>query len=154
MQTLFAGQAITEISRTETIKLFADVCCFSQRQKNRLEKRVKEFSKCRGCFEQLCVLIDLTQCMESVYFKELHKDQILRGIGFRYSEHPNAIWQTTPTRPAFSLIHNILDLIHSKRSLHRFPFFVYLVSIIYFYFYSPQDFIPFYRLLLITIDCY
>ena len=86
--------------------------------------------------------------------KELHKDQILRGIGFRYSEHHNAIWQTTPTRPAFSLTHNILDLIHSKRSLHRFPFFVYLVSIIYFYFYSPQGFIPFYRLLLITIDCY
>ena len=123
-------------------------------KKNRLEKRVKEFSKRRGCFEQLCILIDLTQCMESAYFKELHKDQILRGIAFRYSEHHNAIWQTTPTRPAFSLTHNILDLIHSKRSLHRFPFFVYLVSIIYFYFYSPQDFIPFYRLLLITIDCY
>ena len=29
-------------------------------KKNRLEKRVKEFSKFRGCFEQLCILIDLT----------------------------------------------------------------------------------------------
>ena len=46
---------------------------------NRLEKRVKEFSKFRGCFEQLCILIDLTQCMESVYFKRATQRPNLKG---------------------------------------------------------------------------
>ena len=48
-------------------------------KKNRLEKRVKEFSKFRGCFEQLCILIDLTQCMESVYFKRATQRPNLKG---------------------------------------------------------------------------
>jgi len=56
-------------------------------KKNRLEKRVKEFSKRRGCFEQLCILIDLTQCMESVYFKELGRTKVIKKN--RATQRPN-----------------------------------------------------------------